>query len=502
MAELILGAVSFGLAGPGVVLAFCKCGRYITEKIDSLKNAPLIAQQLKTFGYDLHAGQLKADIELACWALTLEDLDTSLRVSLDDHIERLRAGLLTADRKLSKLFDKNGEVRSGYFFIVGERNVSEAVETLRKWQADFVGLISLIEMRNRVNQDQMLLSSDKFKMIWQYPSQYCTQLEDVSHVYLGKAEVLYSTRREIPVLLERRDYDKYADTKEMKEVASYLAGRLAKKPLRRGILKCLGYRAIPRLELIFEVPNGLGHPRNLKSVIAAGPYRSLNDRMHLARQISEAVLLVHRSELVHKNIRPDTVLVFPKDSDFESESISTSADLDLLVLTDWSMLREASGVSSRRSEQDLLKNLYRHPHRQSLQIERRYNMGHDIYSLGVCLLEIGLWQPLIASGDGESTLSNLYQETAVSLDLVRPENSTSVKELTSNPLVVQQVLQGLASRELPQRMGLTFTKVVVACLTCLEGGFGESSIFEMEKQTAAGLKFSDFVLQPLSNISL
>lgn len=36
-------------------------------------------------------------------------------------------------------------------------------------------------------------------------------------------------------------------------------------------------------------------------------------------------------------------------------------------------------------------NLYRHPARQGLHLEEIYNMRHDIYSIGVCLLEIGLW---------------------------------------------------------------------------------------------------------------
>ncbi|KAI9809269.1 MAG: hypothetical protein M1825_002560 [Sarcosagium campestre] len=502
MAELILGAVAFGLAAPGVAVAFCECGRYFEKKVDSLRNAPSVAQKLKTFGCDLHKGQLKADIELAGWASTLEDLDSSLKVSLDDHIESLRVGLIEADRRLSKLFDKDGEVKSGYFFFIGERHVKETVKSLQRWQADFAGLVSLIEMRNRVIPDQTLLSTDKFRMILQGIDQYCTQLDDTSHVYLGKAEILYTTLREVRVLLERRDYNKYADAEEMKIVASYLAGRLAKISSNRGILKCLGYREKPKLELVFEIPQGLGYPRNLKSVIAAGNHRPLNDKIHLARQISEAVLSVHTSELVHKNIRPDTILVFPKDSDQVPELISPSPDLELTILTDWSMLRKASGLSSRRSEEDWMRDLYRHPHRQTLQPERRYNMGHDIYSLGVCLLEIGLWQPLIVDRDGKSNLCTLYQETAVSLNLVRPECSTSMEELTRFPLHVQQVLQGMASRELPYRIGLAFTKVVIACLTCLEGGFGELTEFESGREMAAGVKFNDFVLQPLSNISV
>ncbi|RSL66559.1 hypothetical protein CEP54_003647 [Fusarium duplospermum] len=35
------------------------------------------------------------------------------------------------------------------------------------------------------------------------------------------------------------------------------------------------------------------------------------------------------------------------------------------------------------------KGLYRHPSRQGLNLEAEYKMQHGVYSLGVCLLEIG-----------------------------------------------------------------------------------------------------------------
>jgi hypothetical protein len=41
------------------------------------------------------------------------------------------------------------------------------------------------------------------------------------------------------------------------------------------------------------------------------------------------------------------------------------------------------------------KDVYRHPSRQGEHPEEEYVMKHDIYSLGVCLLEIGIWTSLI-----------------------------------------------------------------------------------------------------------
>lgn len=45
-------------------------------------------------------------------------------------------------------------------------------------------------------------------------------------------------------------------------------------------------------------------------------------------------------------------------------------------------------------------NLYRHPERQGKNPEESYTMHHDVYSLGVCLLEIGLWTSFVKYGIG------------------------------------------------------------------------------------------------------
>ena len=59
------------------------------------------------------------------------------------------------------------------------------------------------------------------------------------------------------------------------------------------------------------------------------------------------------------------------------------------------MLREAKGKTSRKGDDDWEKNLYRHPQRQGILLHADYEMRHDIYSLGVCLLEIGLWKSFV-----------------------------------------------------------------------------------------------------------
>ena len=102
-----------------------------------------------------------------------------------------------------------------------------------------------------------------------------------------------------------------------------------------GILRCLRYRLSP-LDLTFEVPAGAGSPQTLWRLLSnempqdEGPRnlasyaggQSLQTRLKLAQQLSEAVVSVHRRNLVHKNVRSNSTLMFktgnmmPKRSEY------------------------------------------------------------------------------------------------------------------------------------------------------------------------------------------
>jgi hypothetical protein len=57
--------------------------------------------------------------------------------------------------------------------------------------------------------------------------------------------------------------------------------------------------------------------------------------------------------------------------------------------------RDAEGGTLRSGDTLWEKNIYRHPRRQGQKPQDDYIMQHDIYSLGVCLLELGLWESLL-----------------------------------------------------------------------------------------------------------
>jgi hypothetical protein len=84
------------------------------------------------------------------------------------------------------------------------------------------------------------------------------------------------------------------------------------EPFTFGLLRCCGViNKVDKYEFVFEMPQGLQAPRSLRDLLAnCGP--SLNVKLDIAKQIANSVLYLHTTGFVHKNIRPETILVFDR----------------------------------------------------------------------------------------------------------------------------------------------------------------------------------------------
>ncbi|KAH7310898.1 hypothetical protein B0I35DRAFT_463415 [Stachybotrys elegans] len=110
------------------------------------------------------------------------------------------------------------------------------------------------------------------------------------------------------------------------------------------------------------------------------------------------------------------------------------------------------------------EDIYRHPDRQGLQASVPYSMLHDIYSLGVVFLEIGLWRSELAV-DRQAPLKRIHKPLFWgSLHKTRCQEQ--------DPFKIKALYQKLARSVIPQTIGGRFAAVVEACLTCVEGDFG------------------------------
>lgn len=162
-------------------------------------------------------------------------------------------------------------------------------------------------------------------------------------------------------------------------------------PLTFSILQCRGVVQVMKpgsgrphsFDFIFNTPRELSNqPRSLRSYLFLDLNHTLTDRFQLAKQLAKSISYVHTLGFVHKNVRPETVLWFQMNK----------SGSDLFFLIGFERMRMADSRTLRLGDPTWEKNLYRHPHRQGLVPEDAYTMQHDIYSLGVCLLEIGLWE--------------------------------------------------------------------------------------------------------------
>ena len=184
---------------------------------------------------------------------------------------------------------------------------------------------------------------------------------------------------------------------------------------------------------------------------------------------------VHVFGFVHKNIRPETVLTL---QDVHGTALST-------FLLGFENLRTEQGRTYLRGDDDWEKNLYRHPSRQGCMPEEEYCMQHDIYSLGVCLLEIGLWASFVTYDEsGENT------RPSAALGL-----SSEGTELHW-PRSLKEHLVAVARLQLSRCMGPKYAEVVETCLTCLDpdnANFGDEQELLDEDGILVGVRYIEKV---------
>jgi len=230
---------------------------------------------------------------------------------------------------------------------------------------------------------------------------------------------------------------------------------------------------------LFDVPSNLTKPQYLRTLLvpSSSGASPLDDRFSLARQLAKAVMFVHSAGFVHKNIRPETVLMFEEKD---------SADV-WAFLTGFESFRLADGHTMYQGDEQWEKNLYRHPTRQGVQPEEVYSMQHDIYSLGVCLLEIGMGSSLV--------LWNTEEGVVVPNVSIATDVNSTIKGSRKKAFGIKRALVQLAQNELPSKMGRKYTETIVICLTCLDTSntFGDESEFLDENGILVGVRFIEKV---------
>lgn len=263
-------------------------------------------------------------------------------------------------------------------------------------------------------------------------------------------------------------------------------------PALFGLLCCCGIikvqddcaANITRFDLIYPIPHGLDQkaPLSLRSLLSDQSRKyPLDERFHLAVSLARSIVFLHSSRIVHKSISPENIIVLRHPS-------STSDTLGDTFLVGFERFRFADGRTYMSGDSFWEKNLYRHPGRQGLHPEEFYLMQHDIYSVGVVLLEIGLWSSFVAYSEDKNTLTP-GPELLISHLIESTDRRKAAAE-------IKTILVGLARSRLPELMGRIYTEIVVTCLTCLDkdnNGFGDEKEFQDEDGLLVGVRYIEKV---------
>ncbi|KAL4909602.1 hypothetical protein BDW74DRAFT_143367 [Aspergillus multicolor] len=183
---------------------------------------------------------------------------------------------------------------------------------------------------------------------------------------------------------------------------------------------------------------------------------SLNDRFAMAHCLALTVQNIHASRWLHKNIWSRGILLFLdtptgiQASDFrQHRRVPNSENRIHAYLSDWGYSRSEAQGTAMAADFEAEPNLYRHPDRQG-DPDKPFERRHDIYALGVVLLEIGIWVTM------SRLMAKKISETKKTGRL--PKDKDVLIELVA-----------WAKQKLPTEMGYGYSQAV---LSCLMGDFG------------------------------
>ncbi|MCJ1378520.1 hypothetical protein MMC17_001619 [Xylographa soralifera] len=199
-----------------------------------------------------------------------------------------------------------------------------------------------------------------------------------------------------------------------------------------------------RYAFIYNFPESASEitPTSLHELISSSEPSarlSLPVRFVIARTIATTIGTLHADGWVHKSIRSHNFIFFP------SSGASSGFTRPYLIGFEYSRLETVE--SEATWDDDAVKNLYRHPERQGPPLVT-FTKRHDIYALGLVLLEIGLWR----------TLSDIWEDSRDKMQ----KRTGKVPPL--NRRLNVEYFNEAAKHNLAHTMGEAYAKAVMTCL--------------------------------------
>lgn len=167
------------------------------------------------------------------------------------------------------------------------------------------------------------------------------------------------------------------------------------------VLRCIGYTHEHEghsFALLFDLPVHTHDsrdptvPTSLEQLIGttqgSGSQRPiLDERLKLALKLATAVSAIHKARWLHKRISSSRILFFFH----EPLSVKDSLPTPYMIGFNHSRPDDIGAFSVKPDTDELY---YQHPEYSYLSSQGRYRPEYDYFSLGMILLEIGLWRTL------------------------------------------------------------------------------------------------------------
>lgn len=242
------------------------------------------------------------------------------------------------------------------------------------------------------------------------------------------------------------------------------------------IPKCYGYvlqLEQQRFGFVFENPNRTSGqiPISLRTRFASDEMPSLTERVEMAVAIAESVWYLHATNWLHKGLRSDNIVFLDANRPAAPS------------LCGFEYSRPArTGELTERPSFEPRDNFYRHPKAQyDLPTEngREFKKIYDIYSLGVVLLEIGLWAPI---------------ETILGITVDEHIEASTIRRIRSD------LLEGGYLTRLDAQVGRAYAAATRVCLASdFDIDFG---LPDEEVGARLQSEFGDKVIKKLAGISV
>ena len=414
---------------------------------------------------------------------------------------------------LSSLLRAKGKIRKGRFAIPIKRSLDDTVNQFKEWHLLFDPFWYLIARVPDEEIDQHLRAKTGSettsiqglialrKSIRDLNAPLRQPVRQISsYDFLGPRKPISGSSAAIAQFHDRNGYaivdsmlpGPLADRAATSAGVAALCKALSRMdPNKFGLFRCCGVinksetssdQGPLEYELIFDVPHNLSEPTSLRNLLKGGPV-SVNLRLDISRKLATSVFFLHTTGFVHKNIRPENILIFKQKASSETTC----------CLVGFENFRLADGGTFLTGDDIQERNMYRHPSRQGNDPEMEYVMQHDIYSLGICLLEIGLWKPFVQQSQSEGAF---IPHPDLGLDQYLGLGDTRMKAFS-----IKKRLIGVAEGELPSHFGDKMTQIVLTCLSCLDDpAIWNTSEYEGSEDINVGVNFIESVLLGLQEI--